>query len=69
MAEMFLLGTLHRENIFSYGDLGLKNGFAKLYGIDDPKSSDIEKVIKVWEPYKSYGSICLWHFLDNRWYT
>lgn len=65
-AEMFLLGTLHRENIFSYGDLGLKNGFAKLYGVTDPKPSDIEQVINVWEPYKSYGSICLWHFLDNR---
>ncbi len=65
-AEMFLLFTLHRENIFSYGDLGLKNGFAKLYSIDSPSTVTIEKVVSRWSPYKSYGSIALWHYLDNR---
>lgn len=64
-AEMFLLFTLHRENIFSYGDLGLKNGFAKLYGIDSPSPSQIEQVIAKWAPYESYGSISLWHYLDT----
>ncbi|MFZ2199424.1 MAG: DNA-3-methyladenine glycosylase 2 family protein [Microgenomates group bacterium] len=61
-AEMFLLFTLRRENIFSYGDLGLKNGFIKLYGSD----ADLKSVIASWSPYESYGSISLWHYLDNR---
>lgn len=65
-AEMFLLFTLHRENIFSYGDLGLKNGFAKLYQVENPGLKDIKTVIEQWDPYKSYGSIALWHHLDNR---
>lgn len=65
-AEMFLLFTLHRENIFSYLDLGLKNGFSKLYGIDNPSKEQIEQVVTKWAPYESYGSICLWHHLDNR---
>ncbi len=65
-AEMFLMFTLHRPNIFSYGDLGLKNGFAKLYGIKDPTVKDIEAVVDNWAPYKTYGSIALWHYLDNR---
>lgn len=65
-AEMFLMFTLHRPNIFSYGDLGLKNGFAKLYGIKDPTVKDIEVVVDNWAPYKTYGSIALWHHLDNR---
>jgi len=64
-AEMFLLFTLHRENIFSYGDLGLRNGFAKLYGIVDPKPDQIKAVVDLWAPYESYGSISLWHHLDN----
>lgn len=64
--EMFLLFTLQRENIFSYGDLGLKKGFAKLYGIADPTLSEIKKVVDTWAPYQSYGSIALWHYLDNR---
>lgn len=64
-AEMFLMFTLGRENIFSYGDLGLKKGFIKLYKIENPKKEDIEKVISRWSPYKSYGSITLWHSLDK----
>lgn len=60
-AEMFLLFTLHRENIFSYGDLGLKNGFIKLYG----STLDMAEIVSRWDPYQSYGSIALWHFLDN----
>jgi DNA-3-methyladenine glycosylase II len=65
-AEMFLLFTLHRENIFSFGDLGLKNGLSKLYGITDPTVDQIQEIVAKWSPYESYGSICLWHHLDNR---
>lgn len=65
-AEMFLMFTLHRPNIFSYGDLGLKNGFAKLYEIANPSVKDIESKVRQWHPYKTYGSIALWHHLDNR---
>lgn len=65
-AEMFLLFTLNRENIFSYGDLGLRKGFSKLYGIESPTDKQIGAVVAKWSPYESYGSICLWHFLDNR---
>ncbi|MBP9702924.1 DNA-3-methyladenine glycosylase 2 family protein [Candidatus Woesebacteria bacterium] len=65
-AEMFLLFTLHREDIFSYGDLGLKNGLAKLYKINEPKPQQITKIVERWSPYESYASIALWHTLDNR---
>lgn len=65
-AEMFLLFTLHRENIFSHGDLGLKNGFSKLYGIESPTTAQIHAIVDRWSPYESYGSIALWHYLDNR---
>lgn len=65
-AEMFLLFTLHRENIFSLGDLGLRNGFAKLYGLDQPAQEHIKSIVESWSPYQSYGSLCLWHYLDNR---
>lgn len=64
-AEMFLIFTLHREDVFSHGDLGLKKGFAKLYQIDDPTEAEIDAIISHWSPYKSYGSISLWHYLDN----
>ena len=64
-SEMFLVFTLGRENVFSHGDLGLKKGFIKLYKIEDPTKEVIEKVVEKWSPYKSYGSITLWHSLDS----
>ena len=64
-AEMFLLFTLGRENIFSHGDLGLRRGFSELYGQENPTVQAIERVVSSWSPYKSYGSIALWHHLDN----
>ncbi len=64
-AEMFLLFTLQRENIFSHGDLGLRNGLIKLYGLNDPTEKQIKNIVGNWSPYQSYGSICLWHYLDN----
>ncbi len=64
-AEMFLLFTLHRENIFSFGDLGLKNGLIKLYGLRTPSGEEIVQIVSRWSPYESYASISLWHYLDN----
>ncbi len=64
-AEMFLIFTLSRENVFSLGDLGLKKGIAKLYGIDEPSPDQILSIISPWSPYKSYGAIALWNYLDN----
>ncbi len=64
-AEMFLIFTLGREDVFSHGDLGLRKGFEKIYEIENPTRIQIEKVISKWSPFKSYGSIALWHSLDN----
>lgn len=65
-AEMFLIFTLGREDVFSSGDLGLKNGFKKLYGITDKQlASKLKKIVPAWSPYRSYASLALWHSLDK----
>lgn len=64
-AEMFLMFTLRRPDIFSYGDLGLKNGIKKLYQIENPTESQISEIVSKWSPYKTYGSIALWNCLDS----
>lgn len=64
-AEMFLMFTLQRPNVFSYGDLGLRNGLKKIYKIRVFSEKNLNKIIKKWEPYKTYGAIGLWHSLDN----
>lgn len=64
-AEMFLMFTLGREDVFSYGDLGLKNGMKKIYGFKkNPSVKTIERIIKKWSPYKTYACRILWNSLE-----
>ena len=64
-AEMFLMFTLGREDVFSHGDLGLKRGIEKLYHLKNPSPKKIETITSVWKPYRSYGSISLWQSLEK----
>lgn len=64
-AEMFLMFTLGREDVFSHGDLGLKRGIEKLYHLKNPSPKRIETITSFWKPYRSYGSISLWQSLEK----
>lgn len=65
-AEMFLVFNLGREDVFSFGDVGLKNGIELLYGITKPTAEKIKEITDIWSPYRSYGCIALWHTVDSR---
>ena len=66
-AEMFLMFSLARPNIFSHKDLGLNRAIQKLYGFKNPPTfKQVEKIISKWEPFKSYASFALWESLNNR---
>ena len=66
-AEMFLIFTLGREDIFSHGDLGLRKALQKLYGFKDkPNEKQINKIVDKWSPYKSYGCLALWRSVDKQ---
>ncbi len=63
-AEMFLIFNLGRANVFSYKDLGLLHGIEKLYSKQKTDLQGVSLIVEKWAPYKSYGSIALWHSLD-----
>ena len=64
-AEMFLMFSLGREDIFSYGDLGLRNAMRKLYNLrKHPSPKQAEKISSAWKPYRSYASRYLWASLE-----
>lgn len=62
-AEMFLIFSLGREDVFSFGDLGLKNAIKKIYGLTNATNADIAKIVIKWSPYKSYACRILWKSL------
>jgi len=64
-AEMFLMFTLAREDVFSHGDLGLRKAVEKLYGFKiKPTKEQIEKIAVKWAPYRTYACLVLWESLD-----
>ncbi len=62
-AEMILIFTLQRPDVFSIGDLGLRNAITKLYGITDQK--EMLDLSEKWKPYRSTACWYLWRSLEN----
>lgn len=63
-AEMTLIFTLKREDVFSLGDAGLRRAIKNLYKLE--KDADILKLAEKWKPKRSFACWYLWRSLDNR---
>lgn len=67
-AHMFLIFCMGRLDILATGDLGIKNGVKKLYGLDHvPEEREIEELAEQngWHPYESVACWYIWQSLDN----
>jgi DNA-3-methyladenine glycosylase II len=64
-AEMLLIFSLERPDVFSVGDLGLRNAVARLYGLDREDRGAISLLAEAWSPYRSLASRYLWASLEN----
>ena len=65
-AEMFLLFTMRRSDIFPVSDLGIQKGYKKLYNLDSlPDPGLIKNKTQKWKPYRSIVSLYLWHFVEG----
>lgn len=65
-AEMFLMFSLGREDVFSYGDLGLRRAIQKLYKMKkEPTQKQAERLADKWKPYRTYACRILWSSLDG----
>jgi len=65
-AQMFLMFSLGREDVFSVLDLGLRNAVKKVYNNPDLSREEIEKMSENWIPYRSVVSHFLWHAWDTK---
>lgn len=71
-AEMFLMFSLARPDVFAVGDYGLQVALKKLYNLPDlPKAPQMRELAEPWRPYRSYASLYLWRSItgnaDDRW--
>jgi len=65
-AEMFLIFTLRRSDIFPVTDLGVQKGFKIFYSLDDlPTIELMNKKSKSWRPYRTIMSLYLWYAVEG----
>lgn len=65
-AEMMLIFSLKRPDVFSVGDLGLCTAVSRLYNVDRKDKKRIEQISKAWSPYRSTACWYLWRSLKNK---
>lgn len=69
-AEMILMFTLAREDVFAVDDLGIQQAMTRLYSIDaTDKKVMKEKMIQIsskWKPFRTYACRYLWNWKDQK---
>jgi DNA-3-methyladenine glycosylase II len=64
-AEMFLMFSLNRPDVFPVGDLGIAKGVQHLHGMKRrPKPRTMTRLAEAWRPYRSVACWYLWRIHD-----
>ena len=67
--HMFLMFCMGRLDVLPVGDLGIRNGIRKLYGLGEaPSPAQVREIAEQneWHPYESVASWYIWQSLDNK---
>ena len=65
-ADMFLMFTLHREDVLAVGDQGLRNAVMRAYGLEAPPSPEaMTELAEPWRPHRTRACLYLWRSLEN----
>lgn len=64
-AEMFLMFSLGREDMFSFRDLGLRRAMEKVYKIKNLTEIKAHEISSTWSPFKTYACRILWRSLES----
>lgn len=66
-AEMFLLGTLGRLDVWPVGDYGVRAGFAHIWELPDiPTPKELMVLGEPYHPYRSVVAWYCWRAMDTR---
>jgi DNA-3-methyladenine glycosylase II len=64
-ADMFLMFALNRPDVLPVGDLGIRQGFKKLFNLSDmPTVEEMTTLAEPWRPYRTVASWYLWRILE-----
>ncbi len=64
-AHMFLIFHLDRPDVLAWGDLGVRRGAERLYGLDGlPSPDELRAIAEPWRPHRTLACRYLWRSLD-----
>lgn len=62
-AEIYLMFSLQRQDVFPADDLALQVALGQLKGLEQrPTAKQSRQLIEHWAPWRSVGSLFLWHY-------
>jgi DNA-3-methyladenine glycosylase II len=64
-AEMFLMFTLARPDVFSFGDLGLMKSLEAHYGVRPRHTRKLQALVARWSPHRTLAALTLWWHKDS----
>lgn len=66
-AQMFLLFELRRPDVWPTGDLGVRAGYARAFGLQQPPAPrELGRLGEPWAPYRSVVAWWCWREMDTR---
>jgi len=66
-AEIYLMFSLGRRDIFPADDLALQVALGRLKGLDKrPTAKEARRLTEAWAPYRSAASLFLWHYYQGQ---
>jgi DNA-3-methyladenine glycosylase II len=64
--QMYLIFSLGRLDVLSSGDLGVRKGVMKLYGLNEmPTPKQVDSLAETWHPLETVGTYLAWRVLDE----
>jgi DNA-3-methyladenine glycosylase II len=65
-AQMFLMFTLNRPDVFPIGDLGVQKGFQQYFKLNKlPTPKEMNQRAKQWKPFRTVVSFYFWKVVDG----
>ena len=65
-AQMFLIFTLNRLDVFPSGDLGVQKGFQQYFKLKElPTSKTMKQKAERWKPFRTVASLYFWKVVDG----
>lgn len=62
-AEVYLMFSLGRQDLFPADDLALRVALGRLKGLDErPTAKQSRQLVEHWQPWRTVGSLFLWHY-------